>query len=76
MTPANVGAENDAGDPRFQPGAYIRDGGDLYWVIGGTLEAGFVTLRAEDCRSGDDVLLDLQLVRHGCELVRAAGAAA
>ncbi|MDQ6776073.1 MAG: hypothetical protein M3071_07610 [Actinomycetota bacterium] len=64
-------------DPRFQTGAYITDGEDLYWVQRATFRPTPTSLRAnvlvvEDCRTNIMLELDLALVNDTCTLVREA----
>lgn len=67
-------------DPRFQTGAYITDGTDLYEVLGLEVRPSVAGIRVprivvEDCRSSDDLELLPDCVRATFDLVRAAPAA-
>jgi hypothetical protein len=64
-------------DPRFQPGAYITDGEDLYWVQRAIFRPTPTSLRAnvlvvEDCRTNIVLELDLARIDDTCILVRQA----
>jgi len=65
-------------DPRFQTGAYICDGIELYEVVRhrAGVQAGFMAARVlvENCRTGCCVELLAQRIRSAFRLVRAAPA--
>ncbi|HWF51396.1 MAG TPA: hypothetical protein VG294_12225 [Solirubrobacteraceae bacterium] len=71
-----VGSSRSA-DPRFQPGAYISDGDDLYWVQRATFSPSPMSLPGdvllvEDCRTNTALELDLARAENTCTLVRQA----
>jgi hypothetical protein len=75
LTP--IAAPPTTTDPRFQPGAYVTDGEDLYCVqrtrVGPTPASLRVNvLVVEDCRTNLLLELDLQRVDATCTLVRQA----
>jgi hypothetical protein len=64
-------------DPRFQPGAYISDGEDLYWVQRATFAPTPMSLHGdllvvEDCRTNIMLELDVTRAEETCTLVRQA----
>jgi hypothetical protein len=64
-------------DPRFQPGAYVTDGENLYFVQRATSGPTPASVRlnvlvVEDCRTNLLLELDLQRVDATCTLVRQA----
>jgi hypothetical protein len=66
-------------DPRFQPGAYISDGDDLYWVQRATFSPSPMSLpgdvlMVEDCRTNVVLELDVARAESTCTLVRQAPA--
>jgi hypothetical protein len=62
-------------DPRFQPGAYITDGADLYYVQRTAvmrLPVRVLVLIVEDCFTNTRLELDYARVEELCSLVRAS----